>query len=869
MMSVSVCAIPANRIFSVMPSLIVAFLLALLCAASPALAERRVALVIGNGAYARAPTLRNSVPDAQAVAETLRHLDFEVLVGTDLNKIGTEEILKRFAKSLAGADVSLFYYSGHAVQVEEQNHLIPTSAAIRTFAELALETVSLNAVLAYMRENTKVQLVFLDACRDNPFIDQVTTLARTERSRGQGLARISTGAGSLVAFSTEPGKVAFDGGGRLSPFTGSFVNRATEPRVEIRRLLTRVRADVVEATRGQQTPWDNSSLLTDFYFIPPKAPPVFDKLALVRPTRASGAVAVPLGLKPARQPEGGAVRVSLETAPREGALVLEGRALTHGAEFSGADLGKLAYRPANAGVVADVFAFAVRDDWGNHETGFVTVALEPSEPAAVTAVEPPRELGRVQAIASSTAGIGPNLKISGLPAASAKTGQSWVKLAAAPSGGQLVLGERRLDDGRLLTVAELPNLAFRPLVGSEGRVEEAVFRTEDPDAGEIRLRIEIGVHPCDRLAAHQFDTQAVTDGVPLEKLEPEAAREACEAAVREHPDVARFHSQLGRAYLALRRNAEGLRAFQRAADMGHRRAAAVIGGFHLIGMLVPQDFAQARALYEQAAQAGDVIASQALGQMYHEGRGVERNLVKARELFEKGLHVGSTAAMNSLGRMYSLGEGVAKDGTVAARFWAASAERGDIYGVNNLGFVYLNGLGTSPDPKRALGYFKEAAKLGHPQAPNNVGRIYAEGRGVRPSLAEAAKWYRLGADRGDAWAALNLAGLHRTGRGVAADPIAAARLYARAAGLPQLQPAEQGRAMLGRIDRDTKLRALRGLLEALGGDAGEGAASQVVQAAGAVATQRGAAPQSQELDHVLIAAAKAEWLASGHRLDNF
>jgi TPR repeat protein len=593
----------------------------------------------------------------------------------------------------------------------------------------------------------------------------------------------------------------------------------------------------------------------------------------VRTPRPGGGAVVPLRLKPARQPEGGAVRVKLDIAPREGSLVLDGRTLGAAAEFSGADLARLGYRSDRPGTVTDMFSFAVRDEWGSHETGFVTVALEPSDTdALVAAAEPARpQLGRVQASASSVVGLGPNLKLSaGLPAAApAKAGQGWVRLAAAPSGGQLMLGERRLDDGRLLPVAELPNLAFRPSIGSEGRVEEAVFRTEEPGDGEVRLRIRVDLHPCDRLAAHLFDTQAVTPGVPVEKLEAEPAREACEAAVRDHPEVARFHSQLGRAYLALRRNADGLATFERAARMGHRRAAAIIGGLHLIGMLVPQDAARARALYEQAAEAGDIIAAQALGQMYYEGRGVERDLARARELFEKGVEVGSTSAMNSLGRMYSLGEGVAHDGAVAARFWAASAERGDIYGINNLGFVHLNGLATSPDPERALAYFRQAAELGHPQAPNNVGRLFAEGRGVRANLAEAAKWYRLGADRGDAWAALNLANMHRAGHGVRPDLVAAARLYARAAALPQLQAAEQGAAAVAQLDPAAKLRALRSLMKALRADPGEGPASKLVPRAAALAAERGAAPASQELDHVLIAAAKAEWLALGARLDHF
>ena len=856
-----------------MRSLILIFLLGLVYSVTPATAERRVALVVGNGAYERATPLTNAVPDAEAVAKTLRSLDFEVVLGTDLDKIRMEGVLKRFIQSLAGADVSLFYYSGHAVQVDEQNHLIPTNAAIRTFAELALDTISIDTVLAYMRENTKVQLLFLDACRDNPFVDQVTRLARTDRNAAPGLARVSASAGSFVAFSTEPGKVAFDGRGRLSPFTGSFVSRAVEPRMEIRKLLTRVRTDVIEATSGQQIPWDNSSLLSDFYFIPPKAPPLFDKLAFVRTARSSGTAAVPLRLKPARQPEGGAVRVRLETPPREGALMLDARPLGTGAEFDGADLSELSYSPHQDGAVTDVFSFAVEDDWGNRESGFVTVAIEPSFANASVATAKPERigLGRVQARAHSTVGLGPNLRLSAqLPqTSSAEARQSWIRLAAAPSSGQLMLGERRLDTGRSVTLAELPDISFRPAIGSEGRIDEAVFRTEEPTGGELRLRIEVDLHPCDRLAAHAFDTQAVTEGVPVEKLDAPKARDACEAAVREHPEVARFHSQLGRAYLALRRNAEALRAFERAAEMGHRRAAAVIGGFHLVGMLVPQDPDRARALYHHAAEAGDITAAQGLGQMYYEGRGVERDLVRARELFEKGVHVGSTAAMNSLGRMYSLGEGVEKDEAVAARFWRASAERGDVYGINNVGFVYLNGIGTRPDPQRALSYFKQAAELGHPQAPNNVGRLYAEGRGVRGDLTEAARWFRIGADRGDAWAALNLANLHRTGQGARLDLVATARFYARAAGLPQLEPAEQGRAMVAQLDRATKLKTMRGLLKSLKADPGEASPSQLIEKAAALATERGAAPTSQDLDDVLIAVAKAEWLALNARLDQF
>jgi TPR repeat protein len=838
----------------------------------PVHAERRAALIIGNAAYEHAPSLRTPVPDARAVADTLRHLDFDVLLGTDLDKIGMERLIERFVQSLPGTDVALVYYSGHAVQVDNQNHLIPISARIRSSAELSLETVPLEALFAYMRQNAKVQLIFLDACRNNPFAEQIVTPSRQDNAKAVGLAQVSTTGGALVAFSTEPGKVAFDGMGQLSPFTGSFVNRAREPRVEIRQALTRVRGDVIAATGGEQVPWDNSALLSEFYFIPPKPQPVFDKLAFVRARRAPDEAAVPLGLVAARQPEGGEVRVNIETAPRQGVLELDGRTLAAGGAFTGADLARLAYRPEDQGrAVADAFSFNIRDDFGNQGTGFVTVALEAAadEVAVASRPTPSLDLGRVVASATSTLGLGPNLKVAGPSlVAGDNAGQSWVRLITAPSGGLLKIGDRPLDRGRSMTLAELPKLAFLPSIGSNGQVSDAVFQVEAPNAGEIRLRIQVDIDACDRLAAFQFDTQGVVEGVPVEQLDARAALAACEAAVRDHPDVARFHSQLGRAYLALRRNADALRAFEQAASLGHRRASAVLGGFYLLGTLVPQDPARARSLYQQAADMGDVAAAKALGQMYYDGRGVTQDFARARELFEKGAHVGYTESMNSLGRLYSLGEGVTRDAAVARHFWEASAERGDIYGINNLGFVYLNGTDVAADPSRALTLFQRAAKLGHPQAPNNVGNILVRGKGVRANLDEAARWYRIGADRGDAWAAVNLGNMYRTGRGARLDLVAAARFYARGAGLPQLEPAKLGREAVTLLNTDTKLRALRSLLKSLESNRDAVADGNVLARATDLVAQRGPVQNTQDLDEVLIAVAKAEWLALAPRLDS-
>jgi hypothetical protein len=260
-------------------------LVATVVTALPAMAAKRVALVIGNSAYENAAPLPNPVNDSRAVADALRRLNFVVIEAEDRDKTGMQTLLGKFREELLGADVSLFFYGGHGLQVKGQNYLVPVDAKLDFETDLAFEAVPVDAVLGLMESTTPVRLMFLDACRDNPLAQR---LARTSRGAmvGSGLARMDSSAGTLIAFATEAGKVALDGDGEHSPFALALLEHIETPGLEVMQMLSRVRATVIENTNGDQLPLDMSALVSDFYFIPPAppAPPAPAPVAAAPPT---------------------------------------------------------------------------------------------------------------------------------------------------------------------------------------------------------------------------------------------------------------------------------------------------------------------------------------------------------------------------------------------------------------------------------------------------------------------------------------------------------------------------------------------------------------------------------------------------------
>lgn len=226
---------------------------------SGASSNRRIALVIGNGAYPASP-LKNPPNDATDMAKALSNVGFVVEHGIDLTQRQMKAMIREFGQKLKGGGQGLFYFAGHGVQLKGRNYLIPVDAEIASEADVEDQGVDANLVLSLMDEaGNGLNVVILDACRNNPF-------ARSFRSASNGLAQVDAPTGTLVAYSTAPGKVARDGTGRNGAYTTELLKHMSVPGLPIEEVMKRVRASLKQLTNGEQVPWESSSLVGDFYF---------------------------------------------------------------------------------------------------------------------------------------------------------------------------------------------------------------------------------------------------------------------------------------------------------------------------------------------------------------------------------------------------------------------------------------------------------------------------------------------------------------------------------------------------------------------------------------------------------------------------
>ena len=243
-----------------------AFLL-LICgiANGAALAEPRLALVIGNSDYRDVVALPNPAKDAEAMDAFLRKAGFDVTPANNLTQSDMRRELRDFADKVTAAGpsaVALVYYAGHGVQIDGENYLIPVDASIKREADVPIAGVRLNDVMNVLSAlKTKTTIVIMDACRNNPF-------SAIDKTIGRGLAIVDAPKGSIVSYSTSPGATALDGKGDHSPFTSALIDVARTPGLPVEQTFKKVRLEVNKATDGQQTPWESSSLISDFAFFP-------------------------------------------------------------------------------------------------------------------------------------------------------------------------------------------------------------------------------------------------------------------------------------------------------------------------------------------------------------------------------------------------------------------------------------------------------------------------------------------------------------------------------------------------------------------------------------------------------------------------
>jgi hypothetical protein len=244
---------------------------ALLVSANVAKADKRVAFVVGNGAYKNVAPLPNPAFDARSMAKLLRNVGFDVVEGANLTRDKMTEKLLDFGKKAQGADVALFFYAGHGIAVNGTNYLLPVDADLKTEMDVKLgAAINIDVTLEQTMSDAKVKLVFLDACRDNPFAGKIKSNSATRSLSVQsGLAEMKSGEGTLIAFATGPGQTALDGEvGTNSPFTHALMANIASPGVEIQQAMTKVRAQVNEETNKGQLPWGHTNLIGTVYLNP-------------------------------------------------------------------------------------------------------------------------------------------------------------------------------------------------------------------------------------------------------------------------------------------------------------------------------------------------------------------------------------------------------------------------------------------------------------------------------------------------------------------------------------------------------------------------------------------------------------------------
>jgi uncharacterized caspase-like protein len=228
--------------------------------------EKKTALVIGNGGYKSGP-LKNAVNDALDMAATLSEKGFTVILKQNASRTDMRDAIREFATEITKGGVGLFYYSGHGLQVDGVNYLVPVDANIEMKAEVAEECISASTVLRVMEySNNRINIIILDACRNTPF-------RSFSRSDEKGITKMDPpkGAkqGSIIAFATAPGDVASDGEGRNGFYTSKLLKYINTPGLTLEEVFKKVRIEVSGESAGRQIPWENNSLTGDFFFVHP------------------------------------------------------------------------------------------------------------------------------------------------------------------------------------------------------------------------------------------------------------------------------------------------------------------------------------------------------------------------------------------------------------------------------------------------------------------------------------------------------------------------------------------------------------------------------------------------------------------------
>ncbi len=630
---------------------------------------KRVALVVGNGAYQSVAQLPNPSKDAAAVSTALRKQGFEVVTAIDLTRVELEKAVERYTRALNGADISLFYYSGHGIEVGGENRIIPVDATLNEPQDLETQTFSLQTILLYMQSNSQAQLIYLDACRDNPFNDRAFLLGVDEKEKpaGKGLAEQKSSIGSLIAYATEPGKVALDGAGDNSPFTSAVIKHSFSQNIDVQSALMEVTAEVWEATQKNQRPWINSTLVKPIFLngLPAKPlainPPAMTKtlaeIQIAGPTRSVEAGPVTIGAGPQHVfdietaqllPE--AQVYKLMQMPVSGTLSVDDQVLAEGSVVDFAKFKTFKFEPST-----DVQVFK------DSNTSSLLVPSITVETAA---------------IASDGSALPVQIKIQ-------QRMHECDLLAAEPLDLQGVnkgVDLDKIDISQALAACQKAvddhpeNTRYIYLLGraqlKAGNVKDAqILIKQAADAGYVRAYYQLGL------------MASLGQGMDL-SLEQANIFFKLAADKGDPMGLLAYGRNLVKGIGIKANPKQGMELLKRAAEMGSTEALDEMASLYLYGGAL-------KANPKRAAQFLDAS--------------VTRN-VKRRSLAKGAAFAGHPNAPTDIGAIYFNGNGVPKDLRQAIKWYELGADRGNEGGASDLSWIYAQGPGDLRNPMKAVWY---------------------------------------------------------------------------------------------------------------------------------------------------------------------
>ncbi|TCZ63254.1 SUMF1/EgtB/PvdO family nonheme iron enzyme [Roseicella aquatilis] len=482
--------------------------------------ERRVALVIGIGAYQSAPSLANPVNDARGIGEALRRLSFEVDEVYDADFRRLTRAVREFGIKAQRADVAVVYYAGHGVQVGRENYLLPADARLERERDLLYEAMPLELVLGEASQARKIGIVLLDACRNNPFVDRMSR-AMTIAGRGStapGLARVdNVPRNTLVVLATKADQIAEDGGGDHSPFAEALLAHFQIPGLELSLFFRSLRDTVLRATGNRQEPFIFSSLGAEpFYFYPrpPNRPPVLAAIPALEVKDSAGPTPLPIA-RPT-DPDQDPLSVRITGLPRAGEVRVEGRPVTPGAVYAADRFATVTYKPdgSTTGPVGTL-DILVEDGRGGSALGSLAITVLPSNRPPL--VEAPRRL---------------RIYTGGLEIARPEDpdGDAMAVTIRSLPRGLVRNGVAVLRSGDRLRPEELAGLVYVPEPGFTGSAGSLAYAVEDNRGARAESSVEVEVMDAAEAASQLAETAL------WERLRANGRAEDIDAFLRFYPN---------------------------------------------------------------------------------------------------------------------------------------------------------------------------------------------------------------------------------------------------------------------------------------------------------------------------------------------